>query len=75
MRPIGTAFFRPFLVLLPGQLVLTGCGGEPSGPADVTPPTVVSVAPANASAAVVRTTSPTATFSEPVDPASVVRSR
>jgi hypothetical protein len=59
------------LVLLVGPLLLIGCGGEPSGPADVTAPTVQSVAPAHASTAILRTTTVRVTFSEPVDPATV----
>jgi hypothetical protein len=43
----------------------------PAGPADTTPPVVSAKAPAAGAAAVARNTNVTATFNEPVDPASI----
>jgi len=45
------------------------CGGSP--PTDTTPPTVTATSPANGATGVVATVGPTATFSEPIDPATV----
>jgi hypothetical protein len=54
-------------------LVLAACASESSGPpaGDTTPPTVVSVTPANGATNVDAGASVTVTFSEPVTPASV----
>src|SRR6267143_150694 len=71
--PQPLSFITLLLVLLAGPLALNGCGSEagPSQPSGVMPPIVQSVFPANASTAVSRTTAISATFSEPVAPATV----
>ncbi|HSN92346.1 MAG TPA: Ig-like domain-containing protein [Anaeromyxobacteraceae bacterium] len=61
---------RPVLgLLLAAALAFAGCGGDggPSGPADVTPPTVTATSPGTDAAGVAIGASLTATFSEPMN--------
>ncbi len=47
------------------------CGSGPPPPPDTTPPTITGLAPADGATGVATTVSPTVTFSEPIDPATI----
>ncbi|HWE44026.1 MAG TPA: Ig-like domain-containing protein, partial [Gemmatimonadaceae bacterium] len=64
--------FHPAAALVIALVTSSACGGDGGGPnGDRTAPTVVSVVPAQGATGVARTTTVTATFSEPVAAATV----